>query len=416
MRTPSIHAYLLKKLLAVFVALSAVVCVFDYFYELEKVDEHVLTAAMAESSHFMADEMHLIRNNDVEVLKNNAQGHLHYSKFIILEFYDASKKRIVEVSSPGSDIIEKEFNKREHAQLLSDTAQYEKLDHQGHLFLRVASPLFAEGQIAGYFEGIYAVDDGVLGEIKAQMAVSLLKVVAVAFLTTLVLYPVILSLNRKVLDYAGVLLDANIGTLESLGNAVAKRDSDTNAHNYRVTLYAIALGRSLGMGTSVLQELVKGAFLHDVGKIAISDGILLKPGKLTEEEFAIMKTHVGHGVEILKDYQWMRDAVNVVAFHHEKYDGSGYATGLKGEAIPATARVFAVVDVFDALTSKRPYKEPFSLEKSLEILHQGAGAHFDPVIVEAFAALAQPLHDTLNTADDAALKQALRGHIREIFG
>ncbi|MHC1712894.1 MAG: HD-GYP domain-containing protein [Solidesulfovibrio sp.] len=415
MRDGSIHTYLLKRLLAVFVLLSATICAFDYFYEFEKIDERVLRLALDESSHFMTDEVHLIREEDKAGLTANAHAHLNYSAFMVIEFYNADKKRLAEATHPGVEDIEREFNQLPHADLLSDSVKYQTLERQGRLYLRVASPLVHNGSLVGYFEGIYAVADTVLSGIKAQMAMSLVKIVVVIFMTTLALYPVILTLNRKVLDYAGELLDANIGTLESLGNAVAKRDSDTNEHNYRVTLYSIALAKQLGLEKAVLRELVKGAFLHDVGKIAISDNILLKPGKLTEEEFFVMKTHVTHGVEILRDYQWLREAVQVVEYHHEKFDGSGYSKGLKGRDIPETARIFSIVDVFDALTSKRPYKEAFSYEKSVAILREGSGLHFDPDILKAFEAISRELYDTLRLADEGALRAALRARIQEIF-
>jgi len=415
MRAGSIHFYLAKRLLIAFVVISGVVCSFDYFYELEKIDDRVMNLALDESSHFMMDEVHFIRQRDAGILAANAATHLKNSAFIVIEFYDAAKKPLAEAALPGVESLETAFNKLPHADLLGETAKYQKLEHQGRLYLRVASPLVLDGSIAGYFEGIYAVADAVLSEIKNQMVMSLFKVMAVVFMTTLALYPVILTLNRKVLDYAGELLDANIGTLESLGNAVAKRDSDTSEHNYRVALYSIELAQQVGLKRTALQELVKGAFLHDVGKIAISDSILLKPGKLTEAEFDVMKTHVAHGVEILKDCQWLHEAVDVVAYHHEKYDGTGYAKGLKGNDIPEAARIFSLVDVFDALTSKRPYKEPFSYEKSIAIVREGSGAHFDPDMSHAFETISKKLYDTLRLADEAALRAALQTRIREIF-
>jgi len=415
MREGSIHFYLTKRLLMVFSILSVVVCLFDYFYELEKIDDRVMNLALAESSHFMKDEVYYILHGNSTILADNAAAHLKNSAFIVIEFYDAAKKPLAGAAQPGIESLETEFNNLPHADLLGDTAKYQKLERQGRLYLRVASPLVLDGSIVGYFEGIYAVADAALSEIRSQMVLSLLKIVAVVFVTTLALYPVILTLNRKVLEYAGELLDANIGTLESLGNAVAKRDSDTSEHNYRVTLYSIELGKQIGLKKSDLQELVKGAFLHDVGKIAISDAILLKPGKLTDSEFDVMKTHVFHGVEILKDYIWLRDAIDVVAYHHEKYDGTGYAKGLKGDEIPEAARIFMIVDVFDALTSKRPYKEPFSYEKSINIVREGSGVHFDPDIAKAFEAISRHLYDTLRMADEDALRATLRMRIREIF-
>ena len=161
--------------------------------------------------------------------------------------------------------------------------------------------------------------------------------------------------------------------------------------------------------------LIKGSFLHDVGKIAISDRILLKPGKLTDEETVIMKTHVHHGVDIVGHYGWLKDAADVVRYHHEKYDGSGYEAGLKGHDIPINARIFAVADVFDALTSRRPYKEPLDLETAMRILMESRGSHFDPMLIDAFAGITGSLYGEISGADDKHLEERLDGLIDRYF-
>ena len=405
----------ITRLITVSTVLTLAFCTFDYYYEIEKIDERVLQIALEESRHFTSDELHYIKSGDIENLTLNANAHLKYSAFMVIEFYDTTKTKLVEATKTGVEHIEKEFNKLPHKDLLDNVAKYQRLEYLNHLYLRVASPLFHDGSPAGYFEGIYAVSDSALSEIRSQMAVSLTKVMTVVFITTIIIYPILISLNNKVLNYASVLLEANIGALESLGNAVAKRDSDTSEHNYRVTLYSIELAKKLLFDNDNLQGLVKGAFLHDVGKIAISDSILLKPGKLTDNEFSIMKTHVSHGVEILKDYQWIQEAVRVVESHHEKFDGTGYLHRLKGLEIPETARVFCIVDVFDALTSERPYKKAFSYEESVGILKEGSGKHFDPKILEVFFSISRQIYDELRDADEQTLRELLRIRIREIF-
>ncbi|MBF0373703.1 MAG: HD-GYP domain-containing protein [Alphaproteobacteria bacterium] len=199
------------------------------------------------------------------------------------------------------------------------------------------------------------------------------------------------------------LLDANLNTLEVLGAAIAKRDSDTGSHNYRVTIYSVRLAETLGLDRKMIGALIKGAFLHDTGKIAIPDAILLKPGKLDEAEFTVMMTHVQHGIDIVGRSSWLADALDVVGGHHEKWAGGGYPAGLSGEDIPVNARVFAIADVFDALTSERPYKRPFPLEKSLAILREGAGGHFDPLLIDLFEPLAPDLHARHQAMPEAAL-------------
>jgi HD-GYP domain-containing protein (c-di-GMP phosphodiesterase class II) len=154
------------------------------------------------------------------------------------------------------------------------------------------------------------------------------------------------------------LLDSNLEILQVLGGAIAKRDSDTDAHNFRVSIYSVRLAETISLPRNEIRSLIKGALLHDVGKLAIRDNILLKQDKLTEDEFSIMKSHVEHGLEITARARWLKDADPVVGGHHEKFGGSGYPGGLSGDDIPLAARIFAIADVFDPLTSRRPYKAP----------------------------------------------------------
>ncbi|WP_342669613.1 HD-GYP domain-containing protein [Azospirillum thiophilum] len=149
--------------------------------------------------------------------------------------------------------------------------------------------------------------------------------------------------------------------------------------------------------------------------MAIPDRILLKPGKLDAEEFAVMKTHVVHGLDIVGSSEWLADGADVVGGHHEKFDGSGYPAGLKGEAIPIAARIFAVADVFDALTSRRPYKEPMSFVAAMDILHAGAGNHFDPAVLTRFTMIAAGLHDRLVELGDDGVQDELRRLVIRYF-
>jgi HAMP domain-containing protein len=196
------------------------------------------------------------------------------------------------------------------------------------------------------------------------------------------------------------LLEANIEMLEVLGSAIAKRDSDTSAHNYRVTLIALRLAEARGLPRPALQALVKGSFLHDVGKIGISD---------------TMKTHVRHGTDILGRYAWLRDAMDIVGYHHEKFDGTGYLSGLAGEAIPLNARIFAIADVFDALTSARPYKVALSLDAALLTMRPDRRRHFDPELFDLFADMAPSLYAEICVAPPEALTDALQQRMRSYF-
>ena len=187
------------------------------------------------------------------------------------------------------------------------------------------------------------------------------------------------------LAYAS-LKEASLDTIIRLSRAAEYKDDDTGAHVLRMSHYAAVVARALGEHEKSVDELLHAAPMHDVGKIGIPDRILLKPGRLDDDEWKIMRRHCQFGRKILEgaNNDVMRLAETVAFTHHEKWDGSGYPRGSKGDDIPRAGRIVAIADVFDALTSRRPYKEPFSLDRSFTILKEGRGAHFEPDVVDAF--------------------------------
>lgn len=173
-------------------------------------------------------------------------------------------------------------------------------------------------------------------------------------------------------------------TIEGWSHAMDMRDKETEGHSRRVTELTVYIAREMGMKDDDLVHIRRGALLHDMGKMGIPDSILLKPEKLTEEEWKIMKLHPVYAYEMLHKIDYMKSAIDIPHYHHEKWDGTGYPKGLKGEEIPISARIFAVVDVWDALTSDRPYRSAWTMEKALRYIHSGAGTHFDPAVVNIF--------------------------------
>ena len=261
------------------------------------------------------------------------------------------------------------------------------------------------------YDGTHHID-----EIYDEWFKTIIESMVVMLLFFIAGYPTVLLLQRDIIKKNKALSKTNIDILNLLGGAIAKRDSDTHVHNFRVTLYALLLGESLKLTKRELKSLIKGAFLHDVGKIGISDTILLKPVKLTDDEFEVMKQHVRFGEEIIINSEQLNDGKNIVLYHHEKYDGSGYLKGLKGEEIPLNARIFAIADVFDALTSKRPYKEPFTYEKSKEIMHKDSGTHFDPKLIILFFEIVHDLYKRISSDEDEEdLKNLLNEKIFQYF-
>ncbi|MDQ3817024.1 MAG: response regulator [Acidobacteriota bacterium] len=187
------------------------------------------------------------------------------------------------------------------------------------------------------------------------------------------------------LDQALVSLeDAYRSTLKALTAALETRDAETHGHSERVVTFSLRLGRELGLSREELKSLEFGSLLHDIGKIGVPDAILRKPAKLNEEEWMRMREHPLHGQQILRDIEFLRGAARVVAQHHEKWDGSGYPLGLRGEEIDMNARIFAVADAFDAMISDRVYRRGRTYEAAAQELDRWAGRQFDPRVVEAF--------------------------------
>jgi putative two-component system response regulator len=176
-------------------------------------------------------------------------------------------------------------------------------------------------------------------------------------------------------------------TLKALVQALETRDFETHGHSERVVTFSLRLGYELGLEKEAMRDLELGALLHDIGKIGVPDAVLRKPAKLTEEEWAKMKLHPLHGQKILRNIPFLEGASKIVAQHHEKWDGTGYPYEIRGEDIDIGARIFSVVDAFDAMVSDRVYRKGRPYEDALEELEKFAGTQFDPMIVEAFKAI-----------------------------
>ncbi|WP_255827605.1 response regulator [Marinomonas rhizomae] len=201
--------------------------------------------------------------------------------------------------------------------------------------------------------------------------------------THLALYDQNRQLQKKVDERTKALQASQLRIIHHLGRAVEFKDNETGAHVIRMSHYARMIAQEYGGNEEWINRIFQAAPMHDVGKIGISDAILLKPGKLTPEEWEKMKLHTVYGGEIFAedDDPMLQIAKTIALTHHEKWDGSGYPNGLKGEEIPLEGRIVAIADVLDALMSKRPYKEAWSLEASLTYIKDSAGSHFDPNLV-----------------------------------
>lgn len=241
-----------------------------------------------------------------------------------------------------------------------------------------ATPLIAKGQIKGVLE--------VFHRTRLDPPVEWL-----AFLETLATQTAIAIDNAKLFeDLQRLNTDLELAydaTIEGWSRALDLRDKETEGHTQRVTELALELARTLGMSDAELVQVRRGALLHDIGKMGIPDGILLKPGPLTPEEWEVMRMHPVYAFNLLSPIAYLRSAITIPYCHHEKWDGRGYPRGLKGEGIPLAARIFAVVDVWDALRTDRPYRQSWSEQEAIEYIRAETGKHFDPTITEVFLKL-----------------------------
>jgi HD-GYP domain-containing protein (c-di-GMP phosphodiesterase class II) len=340
-------------------------------------------------------------------------------RFVSIQVYDRGSEVLAEqtvADQPGADAVKAFMASRPFSfpGPAKDEVLLTNIGDSSYVLVS-AAVVDRSGKTAAFVRGMFAVSSQELAVMRRAMVRNTLIVIAIVAAVSALLYPVILRLTRRLADYSTHLLDANLETLSVLGSAIAKRDSDTDAHNYRVTLYSTRIGEALGLSAAEMRVLIKGSFLHDVGKLGIPDNILLKPARLDPQEFLVMKTHVDKGADIVQRSSWLKEGTEVVGYHHEKFAGGGYPHGLRGEDIPVTARIFAVSDVFDALTSHRPYKKPLTFEETMEILEQDRSRHFDPAVLDAFGKHARELYDRYAGHEGADLKDELAAVVMKYF-
>ncbi len=421
----NIYTIVIKRLLIASTVIAVVVSAIVLYIELERIEKNVVHMAYEESKQYVNFYNQYTEDKTprtFQIFQQEIKDKLKNSHFIILEFYNKKHDLLLSLGTVNVDEIKNELISKNHKLQMDNNVFYKTFfahnAFKNELYMEVEIPFTEhESKLSnGFLKGIYRVSSTEINAMIYDAVFVLAQYLATIIFTTLVLYPIVVHLNRSLVKSANDLSHANTSLLKVLGGAIAKRDSDTNAHNYRVTIYAICLAQALKLNKSQIRALIKGAFLHDVGKIGISDSILLKPGKLNDAEFNEMQRHVIYGVDIIKHSEWLIDAVDVVKFHHEKFDGSGYFGHLAGKHIPLNARIFAIVDVFDALTSIRPYKKAFSYSESILLIKKGAGSHFDPELVQLFEQIANKLYLQLSVIEtEEALSKELNLLMEDYF-
>ena len=408
------------RIAAVSIVLASVASPVAWFVSRENAEKSIVSLATEESGRLLHHYNAINLNGpDAATQASIAASIISGGMFDIAEIYDSHGRKLAESLTGEGDAVEPSLPK--HGAPSYSTASYETIKlPDGKWSLRVFVPLRegptdSSNPITGYFEGVRVVPEWQERQIISSSLTVALMVCMASLLCGAALYPVVVHLSADNERKAYEVLDSHISMMESLGRAIAKRDSDTGAHNYRVAWIAAGIAECMGLTGSAMQALIAGSFLHDVGKIGIPDAILLKPGKLTDDEFVIMRTHVEQGEQIVRGMGWLDGANEVVAAHHEKWNGTGYPRRLKGEVIPLAARIFAVADVFDALCSKRPYKEPMGFDAVMAILEADTNSHFDPSVMDAFRKQAADIFSRLSHIAEADARQLLEDRVRKHF-
>ena len=409
------------RISAVSLLLAAVASPIAWFVARENAEENTVSLAMEESQRLLRHLDAIAPGGpNARERAGMAAEIITGGLFDIAEIYDGDGNSLGEAATKDGEKVEGLLPG--HVRPQYHEASYESLSlEDGRWVLRVFVPLkepagSGKSEIVGYFEGVRIISEWQRQQMLDTALSAALMVGLASLLCGVAIYPVVVRLSADNERKAREVLNSHISMMEALGRAIAKRDSDTGAHNYRVAWIAARIAARMGMRGKAMQSLIVGSLLHDVGKIGIPDAILLKPGRLESDEFDILRTHVQQGEEIVSGIGWLDGASEVVSCHHEKWDGTGYPRQLSGEDIPLAARVFAVADVFDALCSKRPYKEAMGFAEAMEILEKDTGRHFDPAVMAAFRPIAQGVFERLADCDENGTRELLEAQVRRHFG
>lgn len=408
------------RISAVTLLMAVVASPVAWFVAREKAEESIVSLAIEESDGLL-HRYSAIKLNGPDATQHATQAadSISGGLFDIAEIYNAQAVKLAESMNQDGTAIERLLPRHVPPRYTKESYESIKLNNDVWI-IRVFVPLRESAKdlsqpITGYFEGVRVMPTWEKDELFNSALTVAVMVGLAALLCGAALYPVVVHLSKDNERKAREVLDSHISMMEALGRAIAKRDSDTGAHNYRVAWIAAVIAEKMNITGVAMQALMAGSFLHDVGKIGIPDAILLKPGKLNDEEMTTMRTHVNQGKDIVIGVGWLDGAQDVVASHHEKWNGSGYPDHLQGESIPLSARIFAVADVFDALCSKRPYKEPMSFEATMAILEKDTGSHFDPEVMKVFHPMARSIFERLQGISEPDARQLLEERVRHHF-
>ena len=415
-----IHALLIKRLAGVCLLTILLVIGATCYLEYSRLEQSLISAADREARLFVPLflEQHNKHSAGERIVPSpEFYDSLAHTSFIDVQLSTPDGSVFFEKSRANAAQIRQRFSDRDVRLVPGAEPVGTWLLAEKRLYLMTILPLrgLQDDDLIGHLQGVYRSSLTDAKAIGWRFLLSCLIGAGAVVLCTVMMYPgLVFFHNRLIRSSSDLNLAANY-LVKQLGSALAKSDVGDAGHSSRVLLYGIRLAERHKLPRAQIRSFIQGVFLHDIGMLDLEPAVLTKQGPLDKKERAQVQDHVKNGVAQLKRYRWLRDGLEVVRCHHEKYDGSGYPAGLSQDKIPQAARIFAIVDAFDALTSNRPYRQAQDLDRALTLLEQESGSHFDPVLLAPFIDMAPQLYSIVSKLEGKGLEKEVRGVLKKYF-
>ncbi len=413
-----IHGLLVRRILGVCILAILLVVAATSYLEIKKLESTLLSNAQKEARIFVPlflEQLDKRVDSENVTVSSSFSDSINHTSFIDVKLLDRQNKIFFEKKRVGADLINKRFLDTGIEPVFGDKPDGNWLFADKQIYLNTVIPVIGlqDDDVIGHLQAIYrsSLDD--TRQIATRILLSCLIGVCSVLICGILMYPGLVFFHNRLIKNSSDLNRANNFLLKQLGTALAKSDVGLPEHNHRTLIYAVRLAEKLNLTRSQIRSLIQGAFLHDLGMLDLDSTMLMKPTSLGSKERAQMQGHVKKGAALIKPYRWLRDGKDLIRCHHEKYDGSGYPAGLSHDKIPLEARIFAIVDAFDALTSKRPYREAQELDRAIEMLELESASHFDPVLLAPFIEMAPQLFAIVSKMEGKALERELSGVLKK---
>jgi len=413
-----IHARLLKRIAAIgllgsFLAVAAVL-----YLEYRQIEPTMLDAAEKEARLFVP--LLLKQDGSGEQSESAApqpefSDALAHTAFVTVRLYARDGTLLMEKSRPGSDAAARVFTAYgvglEPGKNRTGVWKYQ--DKRLLLYSIIPVTGLQDDDIIGHAETIYRASLHDITSLLKRIGLSCLIGAGGVLICSVLLYPGLVSFHNHLIKNSSELNRANGFLLKQLGAALAKSDVADPWHSHRVLIYGVKLAENQKLQRTQIRAFIQGAFLHDLGMLDVPTAILLKNAPLGPEERISLQEHPRKGAHLIKPYKWLKQSRDIILCHHENYDGSGYPAGAGHDEIPFSARIFTIVDAFDALTSPRPYRGAKELDDAIEKLELASGSQFDPVLLAAFKEIAPRLYGVVSKLEGKKLERELNGVLKK---